>query len=78
MRGRALLRLLARQPLGYQEDPSRSRRGSHRTLISEGRPALIFAFHDRQEIAPGLVRKILIRDVGLTEEEALAHLRGNL
>jgi hypothetical protein len=32
---------------------------------------LVFAFHDRETIAPGLVRKILVRDVGLGEREAL-------
>lgn len=36
-----------------------------------GYPSLTFSFHDSATIPPGLVRKILIKDVGLTEEEAL-------
>ena len=32
---------------------------------------LIFAFHDGVEVPPGLVRKILIKDVGLAEDEAI-------
>jgi hypothetical protein len=31
---------------------------------------LTFAFHDGATIPGGLVRKILVRDVGLDEEEA--------
>ncbi len=40
--------------------------GSHKTLRANERPDLTFAFHDGQEIAPGLVRKILEKDVGLS------------
>jgi hypothetical protein len=29
-----------------------------------------FAFHDRATLRPALVRKILIKDVGLAEDEA--------
>jgi predicted RNA binding protein YcfA (HicA-like mRNA interferase family) len=78
MRGRELYRHLARAPLSYREDPARSREGSHKTLVSADYPDLHLAFHDRAEIAPGLVRKILTRDVGLSQEEALMHLRGDL
>jgi predicted RNA binding protein YcfA (HicA-like mRNA interferase family) len=68
MKARELLGILARQPLGYR--PAR-RTGSHVSLVSpSGYPPLTFAFHDRDTIPPGLVRKILIKDVGLTEEEA--------
>ena len=45
--------------------------GSHRTLEAPGRPRLTLAFHDRATIAPGLVRQILVRRVGLAEDEAL-------
>lgn len=53
-------------------------RGSHKKLKAEGRPQLTFAFHDGAEIAPGLVRKILLKDVQLDEAEAgeLLGLRG--
>ena len=33
-------------------------------------PPLTFAFHDKATIPGGLVRKILVRDVGLAEDEA--------
>ena len=50
---------------------SHAQGGSHTVLVAEGRPQLIFAFHDNQTIPPGLVQKILVRDVGLSESEAL-------
>jgi hypothetical protein len=39
-------------------------------MQSPTHPPLTFAFHDKATIPAGLVRKILIRDVGLDEEEA--------
>jgi predicted RNA binding protein YcfA (HicA-like mRNA interferase family) len=46
--------------------------GSHRVLKSpNGYPELRFSFHDRATIPPGAVRKILTRDIGLSEDEAL-------
>lgn len=70
LKARTLLATLERE-LGYEIT---RQRGSHRILEAPGRPRLIFAFHDGQTIGPGLVRKILVRDVGLSEEEALALL----
>ena len=55
MTARALLAVLTRAPLGYGV---RRQRGSHRILVAPGRPRIVFAFHDRQTLAPGLVRKI--------------------
>jgi len=78
MRGRELYRHLARKPLSYRQDPDRSREGSHRTLVSDAYPDLHLAFHDGAEVAPGLVRKILVQDVGLSPDEALRHLGGRL
>ena len=68
MKGRELLAVLMREPLSYE---IARQRGSHRRLKASGRPPITFAFHDRAEVAPGLVRKILCRDVGLGEDEAL-------
>jgi predicted RNA binding protein YcfA (HicA-like mRNA interferase family) len=68
MRARELLAVLMREPLSYEIV---RQRGSHRRLKGPGRPPITFAFHDRAEVAPGLVRKILCRDVGLGEDEAL-------
>jgi predicted RNA binding protein YcfA (HicA-like mRNA interferase family) len=68
MKARALRRVLAREPLRYERQ---RQSGSHTTLLSHaGYPPLYWAFHDGQTIPPGLVRKILTRDVGLSEEEA--------
>jgi predicted RNA binding protein YcfA (HicA-like mRNA interferase family) len=68
MKARELLAVLTREPLSYEIV---RQRGSHRRLKAPGRPAITFAFHDSATVAPGLVRKILCRDVGLGEDEAL-------
>lgn len=69
LRARALLRVLKREPLSYVIV---RQSGSHRRMESEnGYEALIFAFHDGDTLPPGLVRKILTKDVGLSIEEAL-------
>ncbi|MDQ2630449.1 MAG: type II toxin-antitoxin system HicA family toxin [Actinomycetota bacterium] len=44
--------------------------GSHRRLRSSDYPPLTFAFHDNATVPPWVVRKIFMRDVGLTEDEA--------
>jgi len=68
MKARDLLAVLTREPLNYT---IARQSGSHRRLKAPGRPSLTFAFHDRATVGPGLVRKILVRDVGLGEDEAL-------
>jgi predicted RNA binding protein YcfA (HicA-like mRNA interferase family) len=67
MKGRKLLRVLTREPLSYEVV---RQKGSHRQLRSPNYPPLTFSFHDSATIPPGLVRKILTRDVGLSEKEA--------
>ncbi len=69
LRPRKLLALLAK--IGYRVD---SQNGSHKKLKADGRPTLTFAFHEGTEVPPGLVRKILVKDVGLEEAEALSLL----
>lgn len=67
MKANDLLALLERKPLRYSTVRTN---GSHRRLESAaGYPALTFAFHSNQTISPGLLRKILTRDVGLTDEQ---------
>jgi predicted RNA binding protein YcfA (HicA-like mRNA interferase family) len=61
-------RVLERRPLSYRVV---KQSGSHRTMEADGRPRLLLAFHDDAELPPGLVRKILVRDIGLSEDEAL-------
>ena len=59
--------ILMREPIGYRIV---RQIGSHRRLEAEGRAALVLSFHDRTTMPPGLVRKILVSDVGLSEDEA--------
>lgn len=66
-----LLRLLQGKSLGYRVV---RQEGSHRRLEAPAHPPLTFAHHGGVEISPGLVRKILTKDVGLTDEEARALL----
>jgi predicted RNA binding protein YcfA (HicA-like mRNA interferase family) len=67
MRWRDMYRLLAREPLNYREA---RRAGSHRWLVSDGYPPLILGGHESETCSPNAVRKILMIQVGLTEEEA--------
>ncbi|WP_322751697.1 MULTISPECIES: type II toxin-antitoxin system HicA family toxin [unclassified Frankia] len=73
MKPRQLLKVLAR--LGYGEG-SRDAGGSHRWLEAPGRPRLLWAFHESvTSIGPVVVRRILVKEVGLTQEEALEVIR---
>ncbi|WP_376771509.1 type II toxin-antitoxin system HicA family toxin [Actinomadura alba] len=67
-----MLRVL--RSLGYEEV---RRRGSHCRLEAEGRPSLTFAFHDGVSLAPGVVRDILVKQVGLDVDEALKVVNGD-
>lgn len=72
MRWPELRRVLEREPLGYRVV---SQRGSHRKMESpHGYPPLLLAFHEGATLAPGLVRSVLVKSVGLTEEAAVALL----
>lgn len=64
-----LRRILERAPLGYRVT---RQSGSHKTMEADGRPMLHLAFHDSQELPGGLIRKILLKDVGLSDQEARA------
>ena len=64
--GAELMRFLAK--LGYKVQRVN---GSHHILAAPDRPGLVFAYHKGQTFPPGLVRKILVKDVGLSEAEAL-------
>jgi predicted RNA binding protein YcfA (HicA-like mRNA interferase family) len=67
MKAKRLLAVLERQPLRYEVV---RRSGSHRRMESPDYPRLTFAFHDKATIPAGLDRKILVKDVGLDEEDA--------
>ena len=62
-----LLAILMRKPLSYR---IASQNGSHRQLESDNYPPLDFCWHDNQTLPGGLVRRILTKRVGLTEQEA--------
>jgi predicted RNA binding protein YcfA (HicA-like mRNA interferase family) len=68
MKARRLLAILMREPLNYRVV---RQTGSHRILRAPDRPRVVFAFHDGEEIKPREVRKVLVKEVGLAESEAL-------
>lgn len=68
MKAKRLLAVLMREPLNYRVV---RQRGSHRRLAAPGRPSFTFAWHDREEIKPHQVRKVLVCEAGLGESEAL-------
>jgi predicted RNA binding protein YcfA (HicA-like mRNA interferase family) len=68
IKSRRLLRVLMSAPLNYEEV---RRSGSHRRLKAEGRPTLTWAYHDGRTLSPVEVRRVLVNQVGLAEDEAL-------
>jgi predicted RNA binding protein YcfA (HicA-like mRNA interferase family) len=72
MSWREFRRLLGRPPLGYRVE---RQAGSHRTMTSPEFPTIHLGFHESATLPPGLVRKILTRDVGLSEDQALELVR---
>ena len=71
MKARQLRRVLERRPLEYAASSTGSGSSHVKLESANGYPELLFAFHDKQTLPGGLVRKILTKDVGLSEEEAL-------
>lgn len=39
-------------------------------MTAPDRPSFTFAFHDKATVSSGLVKEILIKDIGLGEDEA--------
>jgi predicted RNA binding protein YcfA (HicA-like mRNA interferase family) len=68
LKAKQLLGVLTSAPLNYRVT---RQSGSHRRLQADGRPTLTWAFHDRRTLAPGEVRRVLVAQVGLAEDEAL-------
>jgi predicted RNA binding protein YcfA (HicA-like mRNA interferase family) len=60
-------RILQRKPLDYRIT---RQSGSHVRMESDRYPPLTLAFHDKAEIPGGLIRRILTKGVGLTDDEA--------
>ncbi|MBF6358296.1 type II toxin-antitoxin system HicA family toxin [Nocardia higoensis] len=63
-----MLQILKKE-LGYRAVPH-SGPGSHTWLEAEGRPRIRWAFHNGVEIPAVIVRDILVKQAGLTVEEA--------
>ncbi|WP_375595445.1 type II toxin-antitoxin system HicA family toxin [Algihabitans albus] len=57
--------LAALEKTGWQ---IKRQRGSHRVLAKAGRPNVVFAFHDREEIGPKMLARIA-RQTGLRPED---------
>lgn len=55
--------------------PPERGRGSHQTFRSRAGTPFTYAFHDRKEVTGSIVRRILVNDVGLSEDEALHAVR---
>ncbi|HYQ76150.1 type II toxin-antitoxin system HicA family toxin [Cellulomonas sp.] len=72
MKARRLRTLLERE-LGYVTVRST---GSHRTMRAPGWPQLVFAFHDGDTVGGHLVRNVLVKQVGLSDDEAREVVRG--
>lgn len=71
MKASDLLAVLLRNPLNYEIV---RQNGSHRILRSPDRPQLLFSYHEGATVPPGVVRKILVRIIGLGDEDALSLL----
>lgn len=61
------------EQLGYVLD---RQKGSHRHFTAPGRARITISHADGDDVAPGLSRKVLTREAGLTEDEAIRLLRG--
>jgi hypothetical protein len=44
--------------------------GSHKTLASTTFPTFSYSFHQNKEISGHVVKKILMKNVGLTQQQA--------
>ncbi len=66
-----MLAILERKPLLYGEKSGKKRKGSHRHLVSSnGYPDIGFWAHDKDTLKGSVVKEILVKQVGLSENEA--------
>lgn len=73
MKAGKFLSVLTREPLSYEIT---RQKGSHRTLEAKDRPKLLWSYHDAADVPPGVIRKYLVNQIGLSEAEALTLLKG--
>lgn len=64
MKGSQVLRPLKR--VGYR---IARQRGSHCKLVADNRPPLVFGWHDNADVSPQALKNLLVKQVGLTDEE---------
>jgi len=72
MKAATFLAVLKREPLAYKII---RQKGSHRTLEADGRPRLLWSYGDSATVPPGVIRKYLVNQIGLSESEALDLLK---
>ena len=72
MTGQELRSLIGRE-FGYQALPRRGK-GDHEILVAPDRPQLIWGFGKR-DLSPIEVRRVLVKAIGLTIEEAKEVMR---
>jgi predicted RNA binding protein YcfA (HicA-like mRNA interferase family) len=72
MKAARLLRLLMSEPLNYR---IKRQTGSHRTLVSNSHPQLLFSYHETLELRPFEVRGVLVKQVRLSVTQALELLQ---
>jgi predicted RNA binding protein YcfA (HicA-like mRNA interferase family) len=65
------MKVLRRAPLRYEVV---RQGGGHRVLEAEGRGRVVMTHHDSQTLPSGVVRRILVDQAGLSEDEARALL----
>jgi predicted RNA binding protein YcfA (HicA-like mRNA interferase family) len=68
---RQLLTLLKR--LGYTVD---WQTGSHRQMSADGRKRITLSYPEGADVPPGVIRKNLVDQAGLSEDEAIAFVEG--
>jgi hypothetical protein len=79
LKGPQMLALLRRKPFEYRQKPGKTPRGSHRHLVSpNGYPDLAFWCHDSGSLPAYVVKEILMGQIGLSDEQARAAIRGKL
>ncbi|GHP18849.1 hypothetical protein RN2511_035850 [Rhodococcus sp. NKCM2511] len=68
LRATKLLQIL-KSELGYRA-VTNSGPGSHTWLRADGRPQIRWAFHNKVNLSPRTVRDVLVKQAGLTLDEA--------
>jgi len=71
MKASELLKVLIAD-VGYRV--ARQKRARIGGSLCDGRPPITWAYHDRKSLSPGEVRRVLVKQVGPAEDEALSLL----